>query len=379
MQTMHPCIMLGSYILDRDRLPEDEFRIRMEPVYRLMEERSLDALLVYGDAREHGALAYLSNFIPRMRWAMAMFPRNGDPRLLCSVSSRDIPAMRTMTWIGDVYSGWEWTWFDEWIAKLQVGNEPANLGTVEFGRMAPTLFRNVERSLGNRFRLIEQPDIVAAKDGLKRPRELSLLRSSCDLTGKAAAQFGEAWLASHNPERAALAGERAARMAAAQDVRTLVSFDNGVTLAPYRGTFDAQTKILAGYVAVKFAGYWSDAFVSAGAHPDENATVTRAIHALIETAHPGVTGAQLHRAASDILKEATAHPALEGSVGHRIGLSLQEGPQFTQASAEPLEANQTYSFHVGLLGSHGGCFASAIVQVRNDANSILLLSVPRAE
>jgi Xaa-Pro aminopeptidase len=341
-----------------------------------MDERGLDALLVYGDAREHGALAYLSNFIPRMRWAIAMFPRNGEPRLLCSMSSRDLPAMRTMTWIGEVYSGWEWQWFDDWISKLQVGDEPANIGAVEFGRMAPTLYRNLERSLGNRFKLLDQPDIVDTRHALKRPRELSLIHSSCDVSILAARQFAQAWRADRNPERAALAGERAARMAAAQDVRTLVSLDNGKTLRPYQGTFDTATTRLAGYIAVKFAGYWSDAFVSVGADPRDAEMVTAAINAMIDQARPGVTGGQLHAVADDIFKDATPHPALEGSIGHRIGLSLQEGEPFTRHCTEGLKPNQIYSLHAGVQSAEGGCFASAIIQVRGETASALLVRLP---
>lgn len=368
--------MLGSYVLDRDRLPEDEFRSRMQPIYRLMDERGLAALLVYGDALEHGALAYLSNFIPRMRWAMALFPRNGEPRLLCSMSSRDIPAMRTMTWIGEVYSGWEWKWFDDWLAKLQASDEPANIGAVEFGRMAPTLYRSVERSLGKRFRLLDQPDIADSERAPKRPRELSIIRLGCEVTALAARRLAEAWRVQPNPERAVLAAERTARMASAQDVRTLVSLDNGATLRPYRGTFDASPTALIGYIAVKLSGYWSDAFVTVGCDPRDGRTVTAALQAVIERARPGTRGGQLHAIARDVLAGAAAHPALDGSVGRRIGLSLHEGGAFTEHSTEELRADQIFSFHVGTQGPNGGCFASAVVQVGGDANRVLLLREP---
>ncbi len=67
-----------------------------------MERNGWPAVLVYGDVRDHAALAYLSNFIPRVRWGMALLPRSGDARLLCAMSTRDLPAMRTLTWIADV-------------------------------------------------------------------------------------------------------------------------------------------------------------------------------------------------------------------------------------------------------------------------------------
>ena len=79
------------------------------------------------------ALAYVSNFIPRMRWGMALVPRTGEARLLCSMGTRDLPAMRTMTWIADVQSGWGPEWpkaFDPWIERLKA-EQPVRLG---FGR-----------------------------------------------------------------------------------------------------------------------------------------------------------------------------------------------------------------------------------------------------
>ena len=96
MLTVHPSIVLGSYLWDEERLPRDEFDIRMATIREAIAARGWAAAFVYGDAREHAALAFFSNFIPRMRWAMAMFPAKGEPRLLASMSSRDMPAMRTI-------------------------------------------------------------------------------------------------------------------------------------------------------------------------------------------------------------------------------------------------------------------------------------------
>ena len=84
--------------------------------------RAASAMLVYGDAREHSDLAYFTNFIPRHRWALALLPRQGEPRLLVSMSSRDMPAQRLMTWIPDVLSAWTWeSVFDPWLAGLGCG------------------------------------------------------------------------------------------------------------------------------------------------------------------------------------------------------------------------------------------------------------------
>ena len=71
------------------------------------------------------------SFIPRVRWGMALLPRTGDARLLCAMSTRDLPAMRTLTWIADVRSGMGPEWekaFDPWVERFK-GDQAQKLGT----------------------------------------------------------------------------------------------------------------------------------------------------------------------------------------------------------------------------------------------------------
>ncbi len=82
MRTMQPSVTLGSYTWAQDRLPIDEFTLRLEDLHAAMDRNGWEAILAYGDVREHASLAFLSNFIPRVRWAMALLPRSGDARLV---------------------------------------------------------------------------------------------------------------------------------------------------------------------------------------------------------------------------------------------------------------------------------------------------------
>jgi len=74
MRTMQPCVTIGSYLWAQDRVPYDEFLLRLEPLHAAMDDKGWPAVLVFGDVREHGGLAYLTNFIPRVRWGMALLP-----------------------------------------------------------------------------------------------------------------------------------------------------------------------------------------------------------------------------------------------------------------------------------------------------------------
>jgi Xaa-Pro aminopeptidase len=348
-----------------------------------MERNGWPAVLVYGDVREHAALAFLSSFIPRVRWGMALLPRTGDARLLCAMSTRDLPAMRTLTWIADVRSGMGPEWekaFDPWVESIK-GDQAQNLGTIGFGIMAPVLQASVRRSLGERFALQRADDIVAIPARRKRPRELTMIRASCKLLEAAAKTFAESWRRNHAPETAALDAERVARSLAAQDVRTLVSLDGGRTLVPFQGRFETCAGPLLGYLAVKTAGYWADMFVTV-----DDGTITptarqaeAALEAIIATMRPGARANALHAKAVGALAPYKLHPVLGGSVGHGIGLSLHEGPEFEASGDAVLAEDGVYSLQVGAADAKAGnVLTSAIVRVAAEGHEVLVRSKPQA-
>jgi Xaa-Pro aminopeptidase len=383
MHTVQPCVTIGSYMWAQDRLPQDEFTLRLDDLHAAMDRNGWPAVLVYGDVREHAALAYLSNFIPRVRWGMALLPLLGEARLLGAMSTRDLPAMRTLTWIADVRSGMGPEWqksFDPWLQRFK-GDQAIKLGTLGFDIMAPVLRASVRRSLGERFVLQRADDILAMPPRRKRPRELTMLRASCKLAEAAAKIFAESWRASHEPETAALDAERAARSLAAQDVRTLVSLDGGRTLVPFQGRFEKCAGSLVGYIAVKVMGYWADMFVTV----DDGSLSAAARHAqaaldvIIANMRPGVRIDALHAKAVDALAPYKLHPVLGGSVGHGIGLSLHEGPEFRASSDATLVEDGAYALQIGVAaGEAGDALLSAIVRVAAKGPEVLVHSKPQA-
>jgi Xaa-Pro aminopeptidase len=376
MRTVQPCIIIGSYVWDQDRVPRDEFQIRIGALNQLMDANGWKAVLVYGDAAEHSALAWFSGYTTRLRWGMALIPREGEPRLLISMSSRDVPAMKLMTWIPDVVSGWNWdSAFDPWLAKI---NGDGAIGSVGFELMRPPLFASLQKSLGNRFSL-QAADEAVAGARTTRPRELSQIRAASRLVQAAGAAFVEPWRLGKGIETAALAAERTARMLAAQDVRTLVSFDGGRTLAPFRGAFEPQADKLsgmAGYIAVKHGGYWADLFVTGARRASEiEGRAQAALRVLLELAKPGASAAELYAKAIAALAPYSLHPVLSGSVGRRIGLSLNEGGEIRSDSRQSLKPGEVYSLAIGGYDPQaGGALTSAMVAITPTGSDLLHVS-----
>ncbi len=370
MHTTHPCIMLGSYVWDADTLPDDEFDIRFAQLRAEMAKHDWAGVLVYGDAREHQALAWLTNFIPRMRWAMALIPAKGEPRILVSVTARDIPAMKTMSFVKDVHSGWEWKWFEGFVEKL-----PANgaLATIGFDLVTPVLYGQVEKSLAGKFTLVEADRVLAEARKTHRPRETAILRAAALVADAAGASFVAAWRAGKDVENAALAAETTARNRAAQDVRTLVSRDGGRTLEPYRARFDDKPAALLGYIGLKYQGYWAEQFV--GAAPAGRRVAQRAraaLDAVLMNFKAGATANALHEQARAALGELPLHPVLAGSLGHRIGLSANEGLDLRVGGAS-IAPGIVYALRVGGYdAAEGGAIATAMAHLHADGRLEIL-------
>jgi Xaa-Pro aminopeptidase len=359
--------MLGSYYWDQGLLPRDEFDIRLSRLRQAMAEHGWSAVIVYGDGREHGALTWFSNFIPPMRWAMALFSATGEPRVLAARSSRDVPEMRSTTWIADVRSSWEWQWFDEWLATLDDGP----IATIGFDLMTPPVYEAIENSIAGKFTLVEADAVAAQARASHRPREIGIIRSAAAIVDTAGKAFIDGWERGADVETAALGAERLAREMAAQDVRTLVSRDGGRSLEPYRARFDDRPTRLLGYIAVKFLGYWAEMFVSSGSAQFDAAR--RSIDAMLSELRPGIPLDSLATIGRAALKEGELHPVLSGAFGHRIGLSLCEGDVIRQGGSGTIQAGTAYALRAGGCGADGAAIASAIALV-TPANRVDVLA-----
>jgi Xaa-Pro aminopeptidase len=304
---------------------------------------------------------------------MALIPAKGEPRVLVSVTARDMPAMRTMTYVKEVFSGWEWKHFESFLEKLPAGGK---LATIGFDLITPLLFGQVEKSIEGKFSLVGADNVLAAAREKQRPRETAMIRIAAQAAAAARKEFLGAWRAGKDIENAALTGERAARDRAAQDVRTLVSRDGGRTLEPYRAKFDDRPAHLLGYVAVKYQAYWADAFVTTGGR-DVAARAKAALDAVLALMKPGASPDALWAAARGALGPHALHPVLSGSLGHRIGLSPNEGLELRPGGA-PVAADVAYAIRVGAHDEkEGGAIASAVVHVHADGKiEILLRSDP---
>ncbi len=340
MQVLQTTLLTGPYDWDPALLPQAEFEARLARVRGAMASAGADALLVHGHPGDYGALAYLTNFVPKLGLALALVPKEGGIRLIVSGTALMLTQAKLLTWVDDLRPAAD-------VPKLVAGwyaEQNASRLALWGGRgIAHGLHRGIAAALGGA--PIALDDALDAIRRRKSPRELELLREASRILGRGAQAFIAAARSGSGARTAALAFEREAVAAGAQDARTLVSAHAGGAPLALDGPEDRALDPLLAALAVQYAGYWAEGLVTVAARPGDGAArAGAALAAMLREARPGVSSAMLQRAAASQLGGLAPSPYLGAAAGSAIGLSLDEGTLIGDAA---LEEGCTYVLRAG--------------------------------
>jgi Xaa-Pro aminopeptidase len=87
----------GLISWDAEELPPAELATRLANVQAVMRTKAVDALVVYSDVWRSNDVRFLSNYMPYWNRAFAVVPRDEKPILLCSLSPRVYPWIKSVT------------------------------------------------------------------------------------------------------------------------------------------------------------------------------------------------------------------------------------------------------------------------------------------
>lgn len=87
----------GLISWDQTQLPSAAFAVRIEAIQRRMAEYDVPAAVVYSDVWRSNDARYLSNYMPYWNRAFIVVPRREKPMLLCSLSPRVYPWIKSVT------------------------------------------------------------------------------------------------------------------------------------------------------------------------------------------------------------------------------------------------------------------------------------------
>jgi Xaa-Pro aminopeptidase len=328
---------------------------------------------VHGNSIEHGALAYLTGFIPKLGLAFALVPQKGPVRLLASGGPGMMRSAKLLTWVEDVrpLSNLRIA-LSEWLSET-VHDGRAVLGLWGGRKIAHRPYTAVSAAIQPYGTLVDVDDELDALRRRKSPRELELLREACRILAVACTAFERAAAEGSGARSAALAAERDAFAAGAQDVRILASARNGGPPLPFDGPGDFRVAPLLACLAVRFAGYWAEALITVTAAPGGAlARADAALRAMLEGVRPGARSGDLSRAAAQLLPPYKSHPLVEKTIGNGIGLSFEESPNLGFGGESRLEEGGVYTLRSGAIGERDdNAIASAMVAVNGTGIEVL--------
>jgi Xaa-Pro aminopeptidase len=367
MKTMHPTLLVGPGDWDPQRIPRQDYDERLAMLWR--EHTNANGAIVYGNARDHAALAYLTHFTPKLEAAIALIPRNGEPRMLIGGGVNMLPAAKPLTFISALAPLRDAAkTVAEWTSGLDATGRLVLLGG---DTMPYELRRALDRALGGR--QIEDGDAaLEARMLRKSTHEIEVLRGACAILDHAVTALRNAVRKGESVTDCIVAAEHAAVQHGAQDVRSLFSLDGGRTLRPFDVRVAQRCDPLQAYFAVRHDGYWADAFVCVGTQDDTlGGQTAKMLKAIIAGVKPGISARALLQLADTERRTHALHPLADPIFGSSIGLSLDEPPLLTQDGSARLEAGAVYSLRSGVLDDAGGAIVSAMVLVTERGAEVL--------
>ena len=87
----------GLITWDRAELPAAAFEARLSALYQLCADFDVPAIVAYCDVCRSNDVRYISNFMPYWNRALTVVPRGEKPILLCSLSPRVYPWIKSVT------------------------------------------------------------------------------------------------------------------------------------------------------------------------------------------------------------------------------------------------------------------------------------------
>ena len=347
MRILESTLLTGPYDWDERVLPRGEYEGRLERVRAVMAQAGASALAIHGHPGNYGQLVYLTGFTPKLGATLALVPREGPLRILAPGTPKMMDIAKRLTWIEDV---------------RPLGNAPKNvaefvgegntLATWAFGTLPQALYGGIAKAVAPRG-LLPLDQVLDAARRRKSPRELELMRGAARFLAAATDGFAASIRAGKGVRSAALAAERAAITAGAQDARVMASLSPGGVPLPLDAASDERVLDPANAgIAVQNHGYWASASV----------TVAR---------RPGAANARAREALAAALAAARAGAHLpDGVAANAIGLSLEEGP------GAALEAGAVYA--ATSCATEGGhtAYASALVAVTENSCDVLWQGEP---
>ena len=236
----------GLIIWDQARVPPSAFATRLDALNQLMERHAVPALAVYTDVWRSNDVRYVSNYMPYWNRAFAVVARAEKPVLLCSLSPRVYPWIKTVTIHETVVPSPS---LPIQLLKLATDRGWSRLGILDFDGLPYDLHTQIR---ADRLEIVDIPRELAraAPDAA----EIAMHRHAAAIAREALS--GELIEAAIGMSEFSLIGriERVVRRAGAEDLVAMVSDGRRGLRSATGESVGRNTSIMA---AVEYSGHWA--------------------------------------------------------------------------------------------------------------------------
>ena len=374
MRTMHSVLKRGGLYWDRGLLPQAAYEKRLALIQAEIAHSGDDAWLLFGDVERYGTLTFATNFIPRVRSALAFVPKSGTPVLLANIGLRDVPAAKTITWVDDIRPFGRLP--KDLIALIEnQGLSASKIGLCGFEESLPVAdWTAIEAGLP-KVQWSNRGDLLWAMRASKESWEIEAIRR-CAVMAEEALKLAPEVLHPGVTMREAIAViDRHIRRAGAEDAHYLVASgpQTAIGLRPVDDRALVKGDPIVISVAVESQRYWAETartFVL-GAAPDAlkalHAAAKNALVAMGKTVCTGAATGDIASAAEKSLNDSKLSRVAAGyGFGHGIGLDAEELPIVRIGGKERVIGDATMALRVVLTGKACGAAIAQTVVAGSD-------------
>ncbi len=235
----------GLIAWDRARLPRAALEARLETLWRACDAHGVPAFAVYSDVWRSNDARYVSNYMPYWNRAFIVVPRGGKPILLCSLSPRVYPWIKSVTLHEEILPSPN---LPAQLAKLAAERGWTRVGIVDFAGLPQELHGPLA---AGSLPVVDVPRSAVRPAATES--EIAMHRHAAELARRGLTQTlgaGAVGVTDH-----VLAGrlELNLRRAGAEDLVVLVS-DGTTPPVPARGARIGE--LSSAVVALEWSGHW---------------------------------------------------------------------------------------------------------------------------
>lgn len=366
-------------------MPLSEYKARVAKIQEHLKKKKVGALIVGGEAFDQGSYAYVTGYLATVWWPgrtnYVVVPSNSDPIMLASAGPRDLPFLKTQTWITNIRPAQSLIIEAANVIKsFRPRLTKVGLAWLSSSKKADD-YRTLQSQLTG-VKLIQMDDALENLRKIKTENEVIQVRRACralDLEHETLLRNLRAGVKEYEADAKA---DRMGRLEGVRDLRQLWSAgpEGHPVLIPSRDRAFAEGDKIAWFSTVEYSGYWAEIgrMFSLG-EPSEGLTkmygaAAAALDKGIVTMKPGVKVSKVYAEMQRALK-ASGHATdiqVNYGFGHEIGLDSAEKPFVNSSTTETIHSGMIFSLRVPLYRAKDGfVLLGDTILVTKDGNESL--------